>query len=35
MRGFFYRWAVRFKDFGERYNCPAFIRLGLAVRGRL
>jgi hypothetical protein len=35
MRSFLYRWAIRFKDFGERHGCRALIKLGLAMRNRL
>jgi hypothetical protein len=35
MYGFIYRTAVRLKDFGERHNLPALIRLGLWMRDRV
>jgi hypothetical protein len=35
MRGFLYRLAAAVNDAGERWNIPPFIRLGLALRGRL
>jgi hypothetical protein len=35
MRGFLYRWAIRLQTFGERHRCRAFIKLGLALKGRL
>jgi len=34
-RGFFYRWAVRMKDFGERHNIGFLIRWGCSLRDRL
>jgi hypothetical protein len=33
MRGFFYRMAIRIKDFGERLHVNAIIRLGLWIKG--
>jgi hypothetical protein len=32
LRGFFYRWAIRLKDFGERHRLAFVTRWGLALR---
>jgi hypothetical protein len=35
MKGFMYRMAIRFKEFGERHNLSYLIRLGLTIRNGL